>query len=250
MASALLDCTQSLAPAAPMLSPGLVHVRLLDLHIPPDRIDSLERQLSDDEIRRADRFRSAEDRNKFVAARGGLREVLAGAIHRDAGGLVFGYGPHGKPFLPGHDVCFNLAHAGDLAMVAMSIDREVGVDIERSRRGLNPMLLAERVFSARERRRLESLPETLRDAYFLRIWTLKEAYVKAIGAGLSHPLSGLDIDIDPLATKYERGGTEFVEGGIAARELSVAPDYFGAVAASGLGWRIVWPGAETGGDRH
>ena len=113
-----------------------------------------------------------------------LNRVLAEAGLPPAG--AFAFGPEGKPWLPDRPgLHFSLSHSGELVLCALS-DAELGCDVETPRR-VNAALVR-RFFHPDEQRWLFSLPQGEQDAAFLRLWTLKESYVKAIGLGLSLPL--------------------------------------------------------------
>jgi 4'-phosphopantetheinyl transferase len=163
----------------------------------------LERLLSTDERARAGRFTSAGVRDRFVAARGLLRLILARYLKRDAAQLNFTHGTQGKPALAaefaGEGLQFNLAHSGNRALYAVALHRAVGIDIEQLRPGLDHEKLARRFFSPGEVAAMESLPPELRIQAFYRCWTRKEAYLKGCGAGLSLPLDSFDVSLLPDA---------------------------------------------------
>lgn len=175
---------------------------VVDLHdwrldsSPPQR-EALARHLSRDEIRRADSFVFARDRDRFLAGRGRLREILAGYLGADPRELIFDYGEQGKPLLAGvgEALRFNLSHSGDHAVLAVSRTAEVGVDIE----GVRPVEreVASRTFSAAESAALDALPDEQWLAGFFRCWTRKEAVVKAIGTGLLSDLAAFDVSVAP-----------------------------------------------------
>lgn len=131
--------------------------------------------LSDDEIARADRFRFESDRVRWIRARAALRFILSRYAGDDPRNLVFTYGPHGKPALPFSQVQFNLSHAGDWAMIAVSREVPVGVDIERMRPNLDMVPLLKRIGET-------DLPAAEPELY--KVWTRREARVKAVGGAL------------------------------------------------------------------
>ena len=144
--------------------------------------------LSDDERARAERFSRPLDRRRFVAARATLRAILADMLELDASArpaLRFGYRAAGKPFLVDHPTLhFNVSHSEDLALVAATRAGEIGVDIERQRPMDDMDTIARVAFSDSERAALIGCPSGARSAVFYRIWTRKEALLKALGAGL------------------------------------------------------------------
>ena len=156
--------------------------------------------LSSDEQVRAGRFYFERDRSRFVITRGSLRSILARYVNVPARELVFSYSDHGKPslaFPESSDVTFNVSHSGDLSLVVVSRRRLVGVDVERIRPETATEDIAGRFFSTEEVRELMRLPEDLRSAGFFNCWTRKEAYIKALGEGLSHPLDSFAISLSP-----------------------------------------------------
>ena len=160
-----------------------------------------EAMLSPEEKARADRFHFVKDRNRFVAGRGLLRELLGKYIHQEPAGLEFAYGPYGKPALSGANaakgVSFNLAHSGGLAVYAISRQRNLGIDVERIQPESAGEDIARRYFSLREVSDLQSLPPEERVEAFFRCWTRKEAYLKALGTGLQTPLDSFSVSLLP-----------------------------------------------------
>ena len=161
--------------------------------------DSLRSGLSSDELARAARFHFERDRTRFSVARAALREILAHYLGASPAEIAFVYGDHGKPALapPDGDLRFNLSHSHDLALCAVARGREVGVDVERIRELDDLEELSRRVFSAREQAALRRLPEPNRLAGFFTAWARKEAFIKALGEGLSHPLERFDVSLEP-----------------------------------------------------
>jgi 4'-phosphopantetheinyl transferase len=163
---------------------------------------SLEGLLSPDELARANRFRFARDRGRFVVARAVLRQVLGAYREVPPAALRFAYGPHGKPRLvdsspDGRHIAFNLSHSEDLALIAVSEGHEIGIDLEAIRPVKVAFALAGHVFSPEERAALATAPD--RDRVFYRFWTTKEACAKAVGIGMALLLD------DPYARNFPRG---------------------------------------------
>ena len=176
-----------------------VHVWRSRLEQPPQRVDEFLRTLDDHERERASRFHFDKHRRHFVVGRGVLRLLLARYLGTQPEVVQFNYGSHGKPSLGGtHNAAslrFNASHSGEMALYAFAQDQEVGVDIEYIKSDFAPEEIAERFFSPREIEILTSLPKQERAAAFFRLWTRKEAYIKAIGVGLSHPLNEFDVTL-------------------------------------------------------
>lgn len=156
-----------------------------------------ERLLPSEEIRNADRFRRTTTRNQHVVGRAMARRLL-GDTRVAPEAVQFGIGEHGKPFVLGPPEAqqpFNVAHTDGLVLCGIADDRVelVGVDVEAVNRKTSTEL-AERYFSAPEVRYLRSRPLSQQKHCFLKIWTLKEAFIKAIGTGLQTPLSDFAFD--------------------------------------------------------
>lgn len=175
------------------------HVWLLPCVQPGAMLDELSRLLDEDERRRAERYRFERDRNRFVAARGAVRRVLAGYLRCAPRDLEFDLGDHGKPRLAkGHatSLRFNVSTSQEWAMLAVTLGREVGVDVEYIDSRRADRAIARRYFAPREVRALEALQngEWLRG--FFTCWTRKEAFVKATGEGLSRPLDTFEVSVE------------------------------------------------------
>lgn len=151
--------------------------------------------LSDQERARTERYRHQRDRQLHLLARLMCRSVLS----RYQPEVLpqqwqFQAGPHGKPELigpkcnPGGALHFNLSHTEGVVVLAVSRDGEIGIDVERTDRPIDHTGLARRYFARVEAEAVENCPPAERGALFYRIWTLKEAYVKAVGKGLAHAL--------------------------------------------------------------
>lgn len=178
------------------LRPGHVHVWCASLDeaaAPPGSFESL---LSDDEHRRAQRLHFAGDRQRFVAARGLLREILASYLAVAPGELGFAYGPGGKPRLvpsaAGGELQFNLSHCGALALYALTWGEPVGVDLERIRPVPEMAQIATRYFRPAESELLDRLAPDRRAGTFFQLWTQKEALAKARGISLAEALESPD----------------------------------------------------------
>ena len=181
------------------MKPLGVVVHCLSLAASDEELAVLNRLLSEDECQRAAVFRFDEHRRRSIIARARLRIVLAAHAGGAPQDLRFAYGPHGKPWLPAlPSLRFNVAHAGDRALVAIAHGREVGIDLERVEPRRDLADVARQFFSAAERQALDGLEASLRQTAILRCWCRKEAYVKARGGGLTRPLDSFDVAIGPL----------------------------------------------------
>src|SRR5213082_489871 len=165
----------------------------VDLDVTADAPDCFRHWLSDDELGRAEHFHSALDRSRYLVGRIALRRVLADRLGCSPAAVRLSYGRNGKPMLEsarGHLV-FNLAHCGGDAVIALTACAAIGVDIELLQPVPDVESLARLVFSDVERRELALAPDPV--SAFLNGWTRKEAYVKALGLGLTAPLMEITV---------------------------------------------------------
>jgi 4'-phosphopantetheinyl transferase len=234
--------SERISEAAFPLSDGEVHVWRVSLDLPQTLIDSFFESLSDDERKRAGQYHFPKDRRRAIVSRGALREILGNYLGMPAPELRFVYGEFGKPALSlesDNELRFNVSHSADLALVAVSRSRNVGIDIERVRPGVAAEQIAERYFSPRESDALRALPAEERTAAFFRYWTCKEAYAKALGRGLSLPLDrlGISLPANEAAIVVDSGNPEWIAGWTLC-ELFPADGFTAALAAEGRGWQL------------
>jgi len=159
------------------------------------------RLLSEDEREKAHRFVFERDRTRYITARAALRCLLGGYLQTDPAEIYFSYGACGKPELSGDlrgRLHFNLAHAGEWAIYAVSGGCEVGIDTEPLNNDASWQELAPVVFSRQEQAELASMPLQEKHPAFLRGWTRKEAYVKGCGDGLSLPLDAFNVPLGSI----------------------------------------------------
>jgi 4'-phosphopantetheinyl transferase len=224
-----------------------------DVHLWVARLEASEKNfgrafswLSPDEVERADRFRFERHRSAFVLGRAVLRALIAGYLRMTPEEASFTYGPKGKPALAGAELSdtadsfnctvdslrFNVSNSGDLAAYAFTLGCEIGVDVEHRRRLLEIEGIARRFFASDEVTELMALSESERPEGFFNCWTRKEAYIKAVGDGLSVPLDSFRVTLEPGVPARMVS----LDGSTAAAErwtfhaFSPAPDYAGAIA--------------------
>lgn len=157
-----------------------------------------ETWLSPEEGDRAQRFRRMEDHDRFVLGRGGLRYLLARYLQCAPRSLNFTYSRYGKPSLVGGstELYFNVAHSGNWVVLAFSRCQWIGVDVEQIAPRTYFESLIQRCLTTAEQATLPDEP-TARLRRFLEYWAIKEAHLKALGLGLSYPMTAVQVSLTP-----------------------------------------------------
>lgn len=187
--------------------------------------------LAAEELARAERFKVEPARQEFLVSHYLLRRTLSRYLQTDSGSIRYRYGEHGKPHLASpapHDLHFSLSHSGDRLLIAIRHGGEIGVDIELVNERSKPLQLASHFMSGEEAQQLGRLtdPEAQR-ALFFSLWTRKEAYIKALGKGLFHPLNKTAMqEVSPGI--YVPRSKEHCDYRVI--DLDIATDYKAAVA--------------------
>jgi 4'-phosphopantetheinyl transferase len=216
-----------------------VQVWDVPLSVSEDLIAEYSQCLSEDEQKRAARFRFEADRRKFVVARGVLRHLLSERLGCRAIALTFDYGKYGKPkttvlSAKGRDFHFNLSHSGEIALCALGGDRTVGIDIEKVRPIQRLESMMERCLVETEKAKVTSQPIDQQTHDFLQYWTCKEAYLKAIGVGLSQSMT--TVEVDPSLSrliKVPRDRKEDGQEDWQLHTLDLPETYVGALVVAG-----------------
>ncbi len=178
-----------------------IHVWAMPLDLPEAHWQRLSELLNSQETARAKRFYFDRDRRRFIVRRGLLRRTLAAYLEMSPTAVEFTYGERGKPALaatcqPG-GLEFNLSDSADMAVLAVGVERPLGVDIEQLRSMPQWQQIATRYFSPTERQALAELPAELQTRGFFNAWTRKEALLKAVGTGLAVPLEQAEVEVRP-----------------------------------------------------
>lgn len=206
------------APENIKLSNEQVHLWRFRLDLPPTEIVKMKHLLSDDERSRADRLIDPLKASQFMVARGRLRLILAQYTDLMPHHIRFSYGEHGKPVLTKNaalQLTFNISHAGEWGLLAVTKESEIGVDIETIDQKIDYEKIAADFFSTTEIDDLEQYSPKRRRRAFYRIWTRKEASLKMTGSGFSSPqMSNQNIEGQIKAFVVDRGclGAVSVEG--------------------------------------
>ncbi|MHB1462809.1 MAG: 4'-phosphopantetheinyl transferase family protein [Armatimonadota bacterium] len=181
-------------------------------------VNAMQQILSDLERSEIIRFRRDDDQVRSSISRAAVRWLLSERIGVHPSDLEILRNNYGKPYLPQHRIWFNASHSGELVAIALSSEGPVGVDVEAIRGQHSGMDIARRFFSSEECARLQCVPADHFASTFTRIWTGKEALVKASGCGIGHGLENavLDDDWQPLHQDYQLTWSEPAEGYLCA----------------------------------
>ncbi len=214
-------------------------VVIVALDLDPQRLARCAALLDEDETQRAGRFLRQEDRERFIVSHAALRVVLGHVLDLPPGALQFGREETGRPYLAAPSdmgLDFNLSHSGEIALIGLTREGRIGVDVEIRRPLPDALRIARNHFAPDEARALEDLPVSEREAAFFGLWTRKEAIVKALGAGLSQPLSSFSVTIPSQPPELLRiaGGTRRWT----LASLDPGPDAFATVAITAPGLAI------------
>ena len=184
---------------SPLLVSGPISVVRVDLTADEAREDIALGWLSTSERSRCESY-LPEPRRHFVLCRAALRDIACAELGCANGSLSFGEGEHGKPFarVEGQPapISFSVSHSGLHGLIAHAKTGRLGVDVEQvaPKRHLNSLI--EAVMGPDERRELGEMPEQARLLQFFRLWTCKEALVKALGTGFSTDVSGFQVPLN------------------------------------------------------
>lgn len=183
-----------------MAEAGTLEVVIARLDIGAEAADASAALLSCEERQRASRFAGDRERRRFTVARARLRELLGARLGVAPEAIELEYAPGGKPRLHPRfesDLRFNVSHHEDVAAFAFAKGREVGIDVEAVRPLVDADAIAALVFSPREHQTYLALDPEQKPQAFFNCWTRKEAFVKALGEGLRHPLHTVDVSLIP-----------------------------------------------------
>ena len=187
-----------------------VHIWQANLGLHKSSLTSFLKLLSLDEKNRANKFKFKKDYLRFVIGRGILRKLLGKYVGINPTEISFQYGEYGKPSLPKQNLLqFNISHSKDLILLAFSRNVSLGVDLEYLNSHIEIKEIATRFFTKNEVKSLLALPEKQQIVGFFNCWTRKEAFIKAVGEGLSFPLDSFEVSLHPdkpaklLATHWQ-----------------------------------------------
>lgn len=227
-----LSMNWQMPPSILLLNDQMTHVWQVDLDLAEESVNDLKSLLSDDEITKGDRFHFAHHRRRYIVARGMLRKILGRYLEVKPDQIEFQYTDKGKPFLSSkkhtNNFQFNLSHSEEKAIYGVTLNRWIGVDIEKQRPIKDILALTNRFFCPQEAALIQSLPDEERAQIFFQLWTAKEAYLKGMGTGISGGLDQVALrwckdQLKPLPTQDHWSLLSFI----------IEKNYLGAVAIEG-----------------
>jgi 4'-phosphopantetheinyl transferase len=165
-----------------------------------------------------------------MAARGILRQLLACYLPCAPQDFAFHYNEHGKPNLVS-PLQFNVSHSNEWAVYAFCLNQLIGIDIEQQKESVDGLALAQRFFSVAEYEHLQALPPPQQSDYFFQLWAYKEAFIKALGAGLSFPLADFTVSFDETSANIQQHTMDTQLWHL--YPITVAENYNAAIATEG-----------------
>lgn len=234
-----MECKWPAMKAGGDLREGEVHVWCANLEPAAEQLAALEEVLSGVEVSRAERFRFWRHRRRYIAGRGILRVLTGHYLNKSPATVKFSYSKYKKPHLPGSNIQFNLSHSKETALYAFCLTADIGIDLEKIRPIDDAEGIAARFFAPSEYARFQSLPVEEKNKAFFSCWTRKEAFIKAVGEGMSFPLADFDVSFSP-GNKPKINS--ILGSTIEAQKwslYSLAPllDFAAALAVKGRGWQ-------------
>ena len=185
----------------PPLGQRDIHIWRFSLVTDSVRMTAMRDTLDDYELRRADRFLFDKHRHRFVVGRARVRDLLACYLNTDSASIEFAYSNLGKPKIANparqFTLHFNFSNSAELGLLAVTHVGELGIDLEQVRDMSDLEGLAKRYFASAESEAIFARPQAdQRMQAFFRFWTRKEAYLKAVGKGLTFPLRDVEVSLD------------------------------------------------------
>jgi len=187
----------SLLNQKPLVLPmpvGEIHVWQVQVADVASFREELWQVLDGEKKQKVSHLQNKTDRTRSIVSHGMLRTIIGWYLGVDPAPVKFAYGAMGKPSLvPSHGLEFNLSHSDDLLLFTFTVGHPIGIDVERVTNLPELHDLARSIFSLHEQDLLVSLPDQEKRKTFFQLWTLREAYGKMLGHGLTEELRNVDI---------------------------------------------------------
>lgn len=234
-----------LSPPSPIHLPdSAVHIWRAIIPDEDIRVENLLSTLSLEEEDRARRFHKEQDTYRFIWHHATLRQVLCQYLNIEPQELMFDYSSFGKPSLSdnlnSYTLKFNMSHSGEILLIAITTNREIGVDVELVRSIPDMNRMVELYFTESEINWYTALTEPEKAPAFFSAWTRKEAFLKAIGEGLQYPPEQVEVSMDPEAVTPSLNLLGNSQDDVRYSLLSFQPTegYLAALAVEGKDWSI------------
>ena len=219
------------------LSSNHIDIWLCHLKDLSKNIDEFYSLLAKDERERADKLKIEHKRKQYIITRGSLRQRLGSLTNLEPKDFMFEYMEHGKPILANDprytDITFNVSHSNDFSLIAITQKQVIGIDIEKINPDLDHQQLVTRFFSTTEQSEFQALPENIKAQTFCACWTRKEAFIKAVGDGVSYGLENFDVSVDPENQTPAIYLHKHSEESWSALNLPIDDDYMACLVSNG-----------------
>ena len=220
----------------PIIQNKEVNIWQINFYVSEKEIAFLYSFLSQDETKKASKFKFKKDRNCSIITRGALRLLSGQYLNLNPKDITFKYGDFGKPYFDLESTLkFNVSHSGNMAIIGFVLNDDIGVDIEEIKTNFDVFEIASNNFSGSEIQSLKKLPSDIQVKGFYRCWTRKESFIKAKAKGLSFPLDSFSVSIDSddkaglLETKWDKNEKDLWQ----LFSFSPQENYLGAVSVKG-----------------
>ncbi|RZK13103.1 MAG: 4'-phosphopantetheinyl transferase superfamily protein [Flavobacterium sp.] len=223
------------------LNDAEAHIWRVDLELDECLQSSLLKLLSPDEKDRARKFCFVKDSRNFIVARGILRSLIGNYLEINPSDISFQYSKFGKPSIADNNsLQFNISHSQNMALFGFTKKFTIGVDVEFVNPNIEVRDIAANFFSRKEIQNLFALPAEQQTLGFFNCWTRKEAFIKAVGEGLSFPLDQFEVSLEPdkpaklLATDWNPKAVSKWS----MYSLAAGTDFVGSLVIEGLVERV------------
>jgi len=219
------------------LNENEVHIFYTQINSAKENVPVLKTFLSGEEKRKVSGYIFEKDRITRIISRGVLRSILSRYLTIKPEDIVILSDEYGKPFLDKkinrQEIRFNLSHSGDFIIYAVTSGKNIGIDVEEITETGSIEDIIEHDFSNHEKTLFGSMPAELKTRAFFSCWTRKEAYIKALGSGLSYPLKKFSVSIDPDEKAVLLYDENEKASNWSLREICITREYAAAVAVEG-----------------
>lgn len=213
-----------------------IDIWLCELKKLSNNIDEFYSVLSEDEQEHTEKLKIEDKRQQYIITRGSLRKYLGLLTETDPAVFKFKYLKHGKPVLEESsqyaDISFNVSHSNDIALIAISRKRNIGIDVEIINHETDHQALVTRFFSKAEQSEFNNCSASTKAKAFCACWTRKEAFIKAIGDGVAYGLDTFDIEVDPELQQPEINLHKASTETWSALNLAINDDYMACLVSN------------------